>query len=310
MANIYTSVSQLIGRTPLLELTNIEKKDGLRAKLLAKLEGCNPAGSAKDRVALSMVLDAEAKGILKPGSVIIEPTSGNTGIGLCSVAAARGYKCIIVMPDSMSMERRLLMTAFGGELVLTPGKEGMTAAIAKAEELAAQIPGSWIAGQFENPANPDAHYRTTGPEIWEDTEGTVDIFVAGIGTGGTITGTGKYLKEKNPHVKIVGVEPADSPLLTEGKAGPHGIQGIGANFVPKTLDTGVYDEVVTVTTEQAYAAGCRMGMEEGVLAGISAGAALHVALELAKLEENAGKTIVALLPDSGERYLTTPMYAK
>ena len=310
MSNIYTSVSQLIGRTPLLELTNIEKKDGLRAKLLAKLEGCNPAGSAKDRVALSMVLDAEARGILKPGSVIIEPTSGNTGIGLCSVAAARGYKCIIVMPDSMSMERRLLMTAFGGELVLTPGKEGMTAAIAKAEELAAQIPGSWIAGQFENPANPDAHYRTTGPEIWEDTDGKVDIFVAGIGTGGTITGTGRYLKEKNPNVKIVGVEPADSPLLTEGKAGPHGIQGIGANFVPKTLDTGVYDEVVTVTTEQAYAAGRRMSMEEGVLAGISAGAALHVALELAKREENAGKTIVALLPDSGERYLTTPMYAK
>ena len=310
MSKIYTSVSQLIGRTPLLELTNIEKKDGLRAKVLAKLEGWNPAGSAKDRVALSMVLDAEAKGILKPGSVIIEPTSGNTGIGLCSVAAARGYKCIIVMPDSMSMERRLLMTAFGGELVLTPGKEGMTAAIAKAEELSAQIPGSWIAGQFENPANPDAHYRTTGPEIWEDTDGKVDIFVAGIGTGGTISGTGKYLKEKNSQVKIVGVEPADSPLLTEGKAGPHGIQGIGANFVPKTLDTGVYDEVVTVTTEQAYAAGRRMGMEEGVLAGISAGAALHVALELAGREENAGKTIVALLPDSGERYLTTPMYAK
>lgn len=310
MSKIYTSVSQLIGRTPLLELTNIEKKDGLRAKVLAKLEGWNPAGSAKDRVALSMVLDAEAKGILKPGSVIIEPTSGNTGIGLCSVAAARGYKCIIVMPDSMSMERRLLMTAFGGELVLTPGKEGMTAAIAKAEELSAQIPGSWIAGQFENPANPDAHYRTTGPEIWEDTDGKVDIFVAGIGTGGTISGTGKYLKEKNSQVKIVGVEPADSPLLTEGKAGSHGIQGIGANFVPKTLDTGVYDEVVTVTTEQAYAAGRRMGMEEGVLAGISAGAALHVALELAGREENAGKTIVALLPDSGERYLTTPMYAK
>ena len=310
MSKIYTSVSQLIGRTPLLELTNIEKKDGLGAKVLAKLEGWNPAGSAKDRVALSMVLDAEAKGILKPGSVIIEPTSGNTGIGLCSVAAARGYKCIIVMPDSMSMERRLLMTAFGGELVLTPGKEGMTAAIAKAEELSAQIPGSWIAGQFENPANPDAHYRTTGPEIWEDTDGKVDIFVAGIGTGGTISGTGKYLKEKNSQVKIVGVEPADSPLLTEGKAGPHGIQGIGANFVPKTLDTGVYDEVVTVTTEQAYAAGRRMGMEEGVLAGISAGAALHVALELAGREENAGKTIVALLPDSGERYLTTPMYAK
>ena len=310
MSHIYTSVAQLIGKTPLLELTNIEKKDGLRAKVLAKLEGWNPAGSAKDRVALSMVLDAEAKGILKPGSVIIEPTSGNTGIGLCSVAAARGYKCIIVMPDSMSMERRLLMTAFGGELVLTPGKEGMTAAIAKAEELSAQIPGSWIAGQFENPANPDAHYRTTGPEIWEDTDGKVDIFVAGIGTGGTISGTGKYLKEKNSQVKIVGVEPADSPLLTEGKAGPHGIQGIGANFVPKTLDTGVYDEVVTVTTEQAYAAGRRMGMEEGVLAGISAGAALHVALELAGREENAGKTIVALLPDSGERYLTTPMYAK
>ena len=310
MSHIYTSISQLIGKTPLLELTNIEKKDGLGAKVLAKLEGWNPAGSAKDRVALSMVLDAEAKGILKPGSVIIEPTSGNTGIGLCSVAAARGYKCIIVMPDSMSMERRLLMTAFGGELVLTPGKEGMTAAIAKAEELSAQIPGSWIAGQFENPANPHAHYRTTGPEIWEDTDGKVDIFVAGIGTGGTISGTGKYLKEKNSQVKIVGVEPADSPLLTEGKAGPHGIQGIGANFVPKTLDTGVYDEVVTVTTEQAYAAGRRMGMEEGVLAGISAGAALHVALELAGREENAGKTIVALLPDSGERYLTTPMYAK
>ena len=310
MSNIYTSVAQLTGKTPLLELTNIEKKDGLQARLLAKLEGCNPAGSAKDRVALSMVLDAEARGILKPGSVIIEPTSGNTGIGLCSVAAARGYKCIIVMPDSMSMERRLLMTAFGGELVLTPGAQGMTAAIAKAEELSAQIPGSWIAGQFVNPANPDAHYRTTGPEIWEDTDGNVDIFVAGIGTGGTITGTGKYLKEKNPNVKIVGVEPADSPLLTKGVAGPHGIQGIGANFVPETLDTGVLDRVVTVTTEQAYAAGRRLGTEEGVLAGISAGAALHVALELAKREENAGKTIVALLPDSGERYLTTAMYAK
>ena len=310
MSHIYTSVSQLIGHTPLLELTNIEKNDGLKARVLAKLEGCNPAGSAKDRVALSMILDAEETGILKPGSVIIEPTSGNTGIGLCSVAAARGYKCIIVMPDSMSMERRLLMTAFGGELVLTPGKDGMTAAIAKAEKLSAQIPGSWIAGQFVNPANPDAHYRTTGPEIWEDTDGNVDIFVAGIGTGGTISGTGKYLKEKNPQVKILGVEPADSPLLTKGVAGPHGIQGIGANFVPETLDTGVYDEIVTVTTEDAYAAGRRLGTEEGVLAGISAGAALHVALELAKKEENAGKTIVALLPDSGERYLTTPMYAK
>ena len=310
MPNIYTSVAQLIGKTPLLELNNIAKNDNLKARVLAKLEGCNPAGSAKDRVALSMILDAEEKGILKPGSVIIEPTSGNTGIGLCSVAAARGYKCIIIMPDSMSMERRLLMTAFGGELVLTPGAQGMTAAIAKAEELAKEIPGSWIAGQFVNPANPKAHYLTTGPEIWEDTDGMVDIFVAGIGTGGTITGTGKYLKEKNPNVKIVGVEPADSPLLTTGKAGPHGIQGIGANFVPEILDTGLLDRVVTVATEEAYAAGRRLGTEEGVLAGISAGAALHVALELAKQEENAGKTIVALLPDSGERYLTTPMYQK
>ena len=310
MSHIYTSFSQLIGKTPLLALNNIAKKDDLKARVLVKLEGCNPAGSAKDRVALSMILDAEEKGILKPGSVIIEPTSGNTGIGLCAVAAARGYKCIIVMPDSMSMERRLLMTAFGGELVLTPGKEGMTAAIARAEELAKEIPGSWIAGQFVNPANPKAHYLTTGPEIWEDTDGKVDIFVAGIGTGGTITGTGRYLKERNPSVKIVGVEPADSPLLTTGKAGPHGIQGIGANFVPEILDTGLLDEVVTVTTENAYAAGRRMGMEEGVLAGISAGAALHAALELAKQAENAGKTIVALLPDSGERYLTTAMYQK
>ena len=308
MSRIYTSAAQLIGKTPLLELTNIAKNDSLKATVLVKLEGRNPAGSAKDRVALSMVLDAEEKGILKPGSVIIEPTSGNTGIGLCSVAAARGYKCIIVMPDSMSMERRLLMTAFGGELVLTPGAGGMSAAIAKAEELAKEIPGSWIAGQFVNPANPKAHYLTTGPEIWEDTDGHVDIFVAGIGTGGTITGTGKYLKEKNPQVKIVGVEPADSPLITKGKAGPHGIQGIGANFIPEILDTGILDEVVTVTTEAAYAAGRRMGTEEGVLAGISAGAALHAALELAKKEENAGKTIVALLPDSGDRYLTTPMY--
>ena len=310
MSHIYTSVAQLVGKTPLLELTNIERNDGLKARVLAKLEGCNPAGSAKDRVALSMILDAEEKGILKPGSVIIEPTSGNTGIGLCSVAAARGYQCIIVMPDSMSMERRLLMTAFGGELVLTPGAEGMTAAIAKAEELAKEIPGSWIAGQFVNPANPKAHYRTTGPEIWEDTDGQVDIFVAGIGTGGTIPGTGRYLKEKNPGVKIVGVEPADSPLLTKGTAGPHGIQGIGANFVPEILDTGLLDEVVIVTTAEAYAAGRRLGTEEGTLAGISAGAALHVALDLAKKEENAGKTIVALLPDSGERYLTTAMYAK
>ena len=308
MSTIYTSVSQLIGRTPLLEITNIEKTDNLKARVLVKLEGFNPAGSAKDRVALNMIDDAETKGILKPGSVIIEPTSGNTGIGLCSVAAARGYRCIIVMPDSMSMERRLLMTAFGGELVLTPGAEGMSGAIAKAEELQAQLPGSWIAGQFVNPANPEAHYRTTGPEIWEDTNGNMDIFVAGIGTGGTITGTGRYLKEHNANVKVVGVEPADSPLITQGHAGPHGIQGIGANFIPEILDTAVLDEVVTVTTEQAYTAGRRLGKEEGVLAGISAGAALHVALELAKQEENAGKTIVALLPDSGERYLTTPMY--
>ena len=310
MAKIYRSAAELIGNTPLLELGNITRKDGLQARVLAKLEGCNPAGSAKDRVGLSMILDAEEKGVLKPGSVIIEPTSGNTGIGLCSVAAARGYKCIIVMPDSMSMERRLLMTAFGGELVLTPGKDGMTAAIAKAEELAREIPGSWIAGQFVNPANPKAHYETTGPEIWADTDGNVDIFVAGIGTGGTITGTARYLKEQNPNVKIVGVEPADSPLLTKGTAGPHGIQGIGANFVPDILDAKLLDEVVTVTTEQAYISGRRMGTEEGVLAGISAGAALHAALELAKLEENAGKTIVVLLPDSGERYLTTAMYAK
>lgn len=310
MSHIYTSVAQLIGKTPLLALNNIAKHDGLNSAVLAKLEGCNPAGSAKDRVALSMILDAEEKGILKPGSVIIEPTSGNTGIGLCSVAAARGYKCIIVMPDSMSMERRLLMTAFGGELVLTPGAGGMSAAIARAEELAKEIPGSWIAGQFVNPANPKAHYLTTGPEIWEDTDGNVDIFVAGIGTGGTITGTARYLKEKNPNVKIVGVEPADSPLITEGKAGPHGIQGIGANFIPEILDTGLLDEVFTVTTEEAYAAGRRLGTEEGILAGISAGAALHTALELAKKEEHAGKTIVALLPDSGERYLTTPMYQK
>ncbi len=310
MSNIYTSVSQLIGRTPLLEVCSIAASEGLKARLLVKLEGFNPAGSAKDRVALAMIDDAERRGILKPGSVIIEPTSGNTGIGLCSVAASRGYRCIIVMPDSMSMERRLLMTAFGGELVLTPGKEGMSGAIAKAQELAKQYEGSFIAGQFENPANPQAHYLTTGPEIWQDTDGQVDIFVAGIGTGGTITGTGRYLKEQNPQVRIVGAEPADSPLLTQGHAGPHGIQGIGANFVPEILDRSLLDEVVTVTTEQAYAAGRRLGTQEGILAGISAGAALHVALEQAKQEENAGKTIVALLPDSGERYLTTAMYQR
>ena len=305
---IYTSVTELIGSTPILELKNIAKNDSLSVRLLAKLEGTNPAGSAKDRVALSMILDAEEKGLLQPGSVIIEPTSGNTGIGLCSVAAARGYKCIIVMPDSMSIERQKLMTAYGAQLVLTPGAGGMAAAIAKAEELKAQNPGSIIAGQFDNPANPAAHYRTTGPEIWADTDGKVDIFVAGIGTGGTITGTGRYLKEQNPDVKIVGVEPADSPLLTKGTAGPHGIQGIGANFVPSILDTGIIDEILTVTTSDAYVAGRRMGTEEGVLAGISGGAALWAALELAKRPENAGKTIVALLPDSGERYLSTGMY--
>lgn len=306
MANIFTSVSQLIGHTPLLELTHLEQ--GLPARILVKLEGCNPAGSAKDRVALNMILDAENRGILKPGSVIIEPTSGNTGIGLCAVAAARGYSCIIVMPDSMSMERRLLMTAYGGKLVLTPGKEGMAGAIAKAKELAQEIPNSFIAGQFDNPANPEAHYRTTGPEIWEDTDGNVDIFVAGIGTGGTVTGTGRFLKEKNPSLKIIGVEPADSPLLTQGHAGPHGIQGIGANFIPSILDRDILDDVIPVTTQQAYETGRRVGAEEGYLAGISGGAAVYAALELAKREENRGKTIVALLPDSGERYLTTPMY--
>ena len=308
MANIYSSATQLIGRTPLLELGNLQSHDQLPVRLLAKLEARNPAGSAKDRVALNMIDDAERKGILKPGATIIEPTSGNTGIGLCSVAAARGYKCIIVMPDSMSMERRLLMTAFGGQLVLTPGSLGMSGAIAKAEELAKEIPGSWIAGQFENPANSEAHYRSTGPEIWEDTDGNVDIFVAGIGTGGTISGTGKYLKERNPSVQIIGVEPADSPLLTQGRSGPHGIQGIGANFVPAILDQAIINEVIPVTTEAAYAAGRRMGKEEGILVGISSGAALHAALEIAKRPENAGKTIVVLFPDAGDRYLTTPMY--
>ena len=305
---LYTSVTQLIGGTPMLELNNIVKKDGLSVRLLAKLEGSNPAGSAKDRVALSMILDAEEKGLLQPGGLIIEPTSGNTGIGLSSVAAARGYQCIIVMPDSMSIERQKLMTAYGARLVLTPGKGGMSAAIEKAEELKKENPGSIIAGQFDNPANPEAHYRTTGPEIWADTEGKVDIFVAGIGTGGTVTGTARFLKERNPNVKIVGVEPADSPLLTRGTAGAHGIQGIGANFVPSILDTSLIDEILTVTTEDAYAAGRRMGTEEGVLAGISGGAALWAALELARRPENAGKTIVALLPDSGERYLSTDMY--
>ena len=310
MSNIKTSVSQLIGRTPLLELCNIEKKDGLSVRLLAKVEGMNPAGSAKDRVGLAMIEDAEKKGLLQPGSTIIEPTSGNTGIGLCCVAAARGYNCIIVMPDSMSIERQKLMTAFGARLVLTPGAQGMAGAIAKAEELKSQIPGSIIAGQFVNPANPDAHYRTTGPEIWADTDGKVDIFVAGIGTGGTITGVGRYLKEQNPDIKIVGMEPADSPLLTAGKAGPHGIQGIGANFVPEILDLGVVDEIITCPLDGAYECGRRLGREEGILAGISSGGALWAALELAKRPEYAGKTIVVLLPDSGERYLSTAMFSE
>ena len=310
MSNIKTSVSQLIGCTPLLELCSIEKKDGLSVRLLAKIEGMNPAGSAKDRVGLAMIEDAERRGLLQPGSTIIEPTSGNTGIGLCCVAASRGYNCIIVMPDSMSVERQKLMTAFGAKLVLTPGKDGMAGAIAKAEQLKAEIPGSIIAGQFVNPANPDAHYRTTGPEIWADTGGNVDVFVAGIGTGGTITGVGRYLKEKNPNVKIVGMEPADSPLITAGKAGPHGIQGIGANFVPEILDLNVVDEVVTCPLEGAYECGRRLGREEGILAGISSGGALWAALEVAKRPEYTGKTIVVLLPDSGERYLSTPMFSE
>lgn len=308
MAKIYKSVEELIGKTPLLELTNLEQKMGLKATLLAKVEALNPGGSAKDRVAKRMVEDAEKAGILKEGATIIEPTSGNTGIGLAVMAAARGYRAIIVMPDTMSMERRLLMTAFGAELVLTEGAKGMAGAIEKAEELAKEIPNSFIPGQFDNPSNPAAHYDTTGPEIWEDTDGKVDIFVAGIGTGGTLTGVGRYLKEKNPNVKIIGVEPASSPLLTKGTAGPHGLQGIGANFVPSILDTELYDEVLTVTEEEAYEAGRALARKEGLLAGISAGAAVHAAAEVAKRPENAGKTIVVLLPDTGDRYLSTPMF--
>ena len=308
MAQIYTTAAQLIGNTPLLELTNIEKE--LSAKILAKLEFLNPGGSAKDRVALSMIEDAEKRGLLKEGSVIIEPTSGNTGIGLACVAAARGYRTIIVMPDSMSVERQMLMRAYGAELVLTPGAEGMTGSIAKAEALAAQIPGSFIPDQFSNPANPAAHRASTGPEIWEDTDGTVDIFVAGVGTGGTITGVGEYLKEKNPNIQVVAVEPARSPLLSKGVAGSHGLQGIGANFVPKALNTDIYDKVIPVTEEEAYAAGRLLGKQEGVLVGISSGAALHAAMALAKEPENAGKTIVVLLPDTGDRYLSTPMFSE
>ena len=308
MSKIYTSVDQLIGGTPLLELCNLEKKLGLKAKVLAKLEYLNPAGSAKDRIGLAMINAAEREGRLRPGSVIIEPTSGNTGIGLASVAAARGYRVIIVMPETMSVERRILMKAYGAELVLTEGTKGMTGAIEKAEELAASIPGSFIPGQFVNPVNAEAHYQTTGPEIWRDTDGKVDLFVAGVGTGGTITGTGRYLKEQNPAVRVVAVEPKTSAVLSGGKAGPHGLQGIGAGFVPEVLDTGVYDEIIPVENEEAYAAGRLLGKCEGVVVGISSGAALHAAIELAKREENAGKTIVVLLPDTGDRYLSTPLF--
>ena len=308
MSRIYSSADELIGSTPLLEVRNIEREEGLKARVLVKLEYFNPAGSVKDRVAKAMIDDAEAKGLLKPDSVIIEPTSGNTGIGLASVAAARGYRIIIVMPETMSVERRQLMKAYGAELVLSEGSKGMKGAIAKADELAKEIPGAFIPGQFVNPANPAAHYAATGPEIWADTDGQVDIFVAGVGTGGTITGVGQYLKEQNPAVKVVAVEPASSPVLSEGRSGAHMIQGIGAGFVPEVLDTGVYDEIVPVTNENALSTGRRMGRSEGVLVGISSGAALWAALELAKRPENAGKTIVALLPDTGDRYLSTPMY--
>ena len=309
MSNIYTSADQLIGKTPLLELTHIEKAHDLKAKIVAKLEYFNPAGSVKDRIAKAMIDDAEAKGLLKAGSVIIEPTSGNTGIGLASVAAARGYRIIIVMPETMSVERRQLMKAYGAELVLTEGAKGMKGAIAKADELAKEIPNSFVAGQFVNPANPKAHYETTGPEIWADTDGRVDFFVAGVGTGGTITGTGKFLKEKNPAVKVVAVEPKTSAVLSTGIAGSHKIQGIGAGFVPDVLDTKIYDEIIPVDNDDAFAVGKEMGHREGVLVGISSGAALWAAIELAKRPENAGKTIVVLLPDTGDRYLSTPMFA-
>lgn len=308
MGKIYTSVDQLIGRTPLLELARLERQEGLGARVLAKLEYLNPAGSVKDRVAKAMLDDAEQRGILKPGATVIEPTSGNTGIGLASVAAARGYQVVIVMPDTMSLERRQLMKAYGARLVLTPGAQGMAGAIQKAEELAAETPGSFIPGQFDNPANPAAHRAATGPEIWEDTDGEIDIFVAGVGTGGTITGVGGYLKEKDPSIRVVAVEPATSPLLSQGRSGPHGIQGIGANFVPGVLDTGVYDEIIPVEDQDAYAAGRLLGRTEGVLAGISSGAALWAAIQLAKRPENKGRTIVALLPDTGDRYLSTEMF--
>ena len=309
MSKIYTSADQLIGKTPLLELTHIEKEEGLEAKVLGKLEYFNPAGSVKDRIAKAMIDDAEQKGLLKPDSVIIEPTSGNTGIGLASVAAARGYRIIIVMPETMSVERRQLMKAYGAELVLTEGAKGMKGAIAKADELAKEIPNSFIPGQFVNPANPSVHKATTGPEIWEDTDGKVDIFVAGVGTGGTVTGTGAYLKSQNPNVKVVAVEPAASPVLSKDVAGSHKIQGIGAGFVPDVLDTKVYDEIIPVENEDAFATGKLIGKKEGVLVGISSGAAVWAAIQLAKRPENKGKTIVALLPDTGDRYLSTPLFA-
>ena len=309
MSKIYTSADQLIGKTPLLELTHIEKEQGLEATILAKLEYFNPAGSVKDRIAKAMIDDAEASGKLKPGSVIIEPTSGNTGIGLASVAAARGYRIIIVMPETMSVERRQLMKAYGAELVLTEGAKGMKGAIAKADELAKEIPNSFSPGQFVNPANPAVHRATTGPEIWEDTDGKVDIFVAGVGTGGTVTGVGEYLKSQNPAVKVVAVEPAGSPVLSKGTPGAHKIQGIGAGFVPAVLNTGVYDEIITVENEDAFATGKKIGKSEGVLVGISSGAAVYAAIQLAKRPENKGKTIVALLPDTGDRYLSTPLFA-
>ena len=310
MSKIFTSADQLIGKTPLLELVHIEKEEGLEAKVLGKLEYFNPAGSVKDRIAKAMIDDAEAKGLLKPGSVIIEPTSGNTGIGLASVAAARGYRIIIVMPETMSVERRQLMKAYGAELVLTEGSKGMKGAIAKADELAKEIPGSFIPGQFVNPANPAIHKATTGPEIWQDTDGKVDIFVAGVGTGGTVTGVGEYLKSQNPDVKVVAVEPAGSPVLSKGTPGAHKIQGIGAGFVPDVLNTSVYDEIIAVENDDAFATGKLIGKKEGVLVGISSGAAVWAAIQLAKRPENKGKTIVALLPDTGDRYLSTPLFAE
>ena len=310
MSKIYQKITDLIGGTPLLELANYEKKNNLEATVLGKLEYFNPAGSVKDRIAKAMVDEAEQEGKLKEGSVIIEPTSGNTGIGLASVAAARGYKIIITMPETMSVERRNLLKAYGAKVVLTEGKAGMKGAIAKAQELAAATPNSFIPSQFENPSNPQAHYESTGPEIWKDTEGKVDIFVAGVGTGGTVSGTGKYLKDQNPNVKVVAVEPATSPVLSQGHAGPHGIQGIGAGFIPNTLDTSVYDEVFTVTNEQAYETGRLIAHNEGMLVGISSGAATYAAIQIAKRPENKGKTIVVLLPDTGERYLSTPMFAE